>query len=524
MCNDLILFVKLLIFRFLIALCTFSASHPDELWQFHEPAHVKVFSRGHLSWDWRAGIRSFVFPLPLILAFQIAKLIGGGTEDFIVHYAPIFIKSIWAALTDLFTYKLGRKYFGPLAGKWALLFTLSNPAQADIGTRALSNSVETALCAAVASIWPMRRKDWSAKRWSLALCILGLTCLVRISAVQMFLPASLFLFLYAPNPVEVILIAIPLMTTVVSFGIAIDSFFYGKFTVSWWNFFQWNIVQNISSLFGVEPFYFYFGTLKSVLLRSALPFTIFGLGNSFYRFKSFGPFLLFVLPYFVFSSVQPHKEHRFLLPILPILLAYAAHGGQQLEVWALKKRSKFINFSMKLFLMAMVAFNCWEIVKLISFQAVGPWNTIQDLKIRVKTAIAIPQEVEGILLLANCHNFPNYGVFHLDYPLTFISCPPPFTHRFFKQDPDYDLNNAISSLFYSEMIKEAAEYFIQNSKMKPPAYIVLPGHKYLDKIDQFRQLGYDSCGRHVNYILDALKGRDSSYNDIYILCHSALKF
>lgn len=519
------LWCKLFLFRLLVALCTFSASHPDELWQFHEPAHFVVFGRGHLSWDWRAGIRSFIFPLPLIVIFWFAKLFGdeNNLTDSIVHFAPILLKAFWAALIDLMTCRLAQKYFGPSAGKWALLFSLSSPAQADLGTRALSNSFETAMCAVVVYLWPMRRREWNLKKWMVTLLLLGITCLVRISALQMFLPAALFLFLYAPNPAEVILSALFSIPVVIGLGIGVDSFFYGKFTVSWWNFFQWNIVQNISSFFGVEPVYFYFKTLKSVLLRSALPFTLAGLAVSLLKFRSFGPFFLFVLPYFLCSSAQPHKEHRFILPILPILLAYAAKGGLELETWATGHLSKRLSFnpvvSLQCLLMALVAYNSWEIVKLTSLQAVGPWNALQDLKGRIKLKQPSANS-RGILLLANCHNFPNYGVFHLDYPLTFITCPPPFTHRFFKADSDYDLMNAMSALYYSDMITEALEYFIKNTaEGRPPTYVAIPGYKYLDKVEQFDRLGYRQCGRHVNYLLDTFEGRDSSINDIYILCH-----
>lgn len=532
--KDLGLWFKLFAFRFLVALCTFSAGHPDELWQFHEPAHVAVFGRGHLAWDWRARIRSYVYPLPLIFAFQFAKSlrnllgfnskIGFEVEDFIVQAAPYFIRAFWASTTDLYTVKLGRKFFGPLSEKWALLLTLSNPAQADIGTRALSNSVETALCAVVAYIWPRNRREWSVKKWISALTVLGVTCLIRISAIQMFLPASLFLFLYVLNPLEIILTTIPIMAAVMALGITIDSYFYGELTISWWNFFDWNVVQNISSFFGVEPFYFYFKTLWKVLLTTAAPFTILGLFKSITSWKSVFPFFMFVLPYFIFSSLQPHKEDRFLLPILPLLLSYAAHGGQQLEV-LLHKQSKYFKYGLKFLLMAMVVYNSWDILKMVSFTAVGPWNAMLDLRNRVKRIEFIPVEPhpKGIFLLANCHNFPHYGVFHYNYPLVFIPCPPPVVHRFFKADPDYDLNNGLAAFYYSGMIRETLEFYISRSNGVPPAFIAIAGYNYLVRPDEFSKLGYSQCGRHVNYILDAFQGRDSSINDIYILCHVLIK-
>jgi GPI mannosyltransferase 3 len=523
---ELKLWFKLFCFRLLMAVCTFSASHPDELWQFHEPAHFTVFNRGHLTWDWRARIRSFVFPLPLIIFFYIAKVVGSlgfvQLEDFIVQVAPLLLKAFWSSLTDIFTYKLSRKYFGPLSGKWALLFTLASPAQADIGNRALSNSLETALCSVAAYTWPINRKEWNRLNWIWTLTVLGLACLVRVSAIQMFLPATLFLFLYAPSAVEVIFTALPVVVCVVLLGTAVDSLLYREFTVSWWNFFQWNVVKNVSSHFGVESAFFYFETIKSSMIgMTVLPFTAFGLFKAFKSFKMVFPFFFFIVPYFVFSSIQPHKEHRFILPILPFLLAYSAYGGQQIEVF-LYKRNRLIKLCCQITLIGIVWFNSWKIIKMTSLQAVGPWNAIQDLRGRINATST--DKSGGIFLLANCHNFPNYGVFHLNYPLTFIPCTPPFSVQFFINDADFNFQLDMSMYYHSGMIRETIEFFSKNNPSKlPPKYIVAIGYTFLNNRNLLEELGYRECGRHTSYILDQYQGRESSINDVYIVCHEDTK-
>lgn len=521
--RDFSLWLKLFIFRFFVALCTISIGHPDELWQFNEPAHAVVFNRGHLTWDWRARIRSFVFPLPLIAAFYVAKLFGRlgleGLEDFIVQVAPLVIRAFWASTTDLYTVKLSRKFFGPLSTKWALLFTLSNMAQAEIGTRAYSNAVETSLCSVVAYIWPTNRREWSQRKWISALTVLGLACLIRISAVQMFLPAACFVFLYAPNPLEVIFSAVPLMVLIFAFGVVVDSYFYGEFTVSWWNFFQWNVVKNISSFFGVSPFYYYFNTLTWELLKTVLPFTVFGLFKAFVNWKSVFPFFLLVLPYFIFCSLQPHKEHRFILPILPLLLAYSAHGGQQLEFW-LQKKHRYLKYFAKLLLIAMVVFNSADIADKLSLKFIGHWNAIQDLRKRVKalkTTKTKSDSSDGILLLTNCHNFPHYGVFHYDYPLSFVSCTPHFAMKYFINDPDFALQVKLASYFYSDKPYEALKGFIEDS-LKPPAFVAIAAYHYLARKDDIDALGYEQCSRHKSFLFQNIRGKYLTYNDVFILC------
>lgn len=523
--RDFGLWVKLFLFRFLVALCTFSTGHPDEIWQFHEPSHAIVFNRGHLTWDWRARIRSFVFPLPLIIIFYVAKVFGKlgfeELEDFIVQMGPNFIRAFWASTTDLYTLKLARKLFGQVSAKWALLFSLSNVAQADIGTRAYSNAVEAALCSVVAYIWPLNRREWSRRKWVAALAVLGLACLIRVSAVQMFLPAAFFVLLYTPNPTEVIFIAITLMALTCSIGILVDSYFYGQVTVSWWNFFDWNVVKKAGSYYGVSPFYYYFKTLVQKLLRSALPFTVFGLFKALTNWKSVSPFFLFILPYFIFSSLQPHKEHRFILPILPLLLVYSAHGGQQLEFW-LHKKHRYLKYLAKLLLIVIVAYNSFDIIDTISFKFVGPWNAIQDLRARVKalkrSGNNSDSNTEGILFLSHCHYFPNYGVFHYDYPLTFVTCIPLFAFKHFQNDSDLVSQLKLMSFFYSDKPDEALKGFIDDSE-KPPAFVVILAFHYLMKREEIKGLGYEECGKHLSFLSQKYRGNDFSSNDVFILCH-----
>ena len=175
--------------------------------------------------------------------------------------------------------------------------------------------------------------------------------------------------------------------------------------------------------------------------------------------------------------------------------------------------------------MVMVVYNSWDILKMVSFTGVGPWNAIHDLRSRIKNVEFLPftPVPNGILLLANCHNYPHYGVFHYNYPLVFIPCPPPVALGFFKSDQDYDLNNGLSAFYYSGLIKETVQFYISKENGIPPAFIVVSGYNYLGRIDEFFMLGYSQCGRHVNYIIDKIKGRDSSINDVYILCHHLIK-
>lgn len=46
--------------------------HPDEVFQTLEPAHRLAFGVGVISWEWRDGIRSWVFPACLAVVMKRA--------------------------------------------------------------------------------------------------------------------------------------------------------------------------------------------------------------------------------------------------------------------------------------------------------------------------------------------------------------------------------------------------------------------------------------------------------------------
>lgn len=54
----------LLLFRFGCSLLIrYSFFNPDEYWQSLEVAHKIVFGYGHVTWEWTAGLRSYIHPL-----------------------------------------------------------------------------------------------------------------------------------------------------------------------------------------------------------------------------------------------------------------------------------------------------------------------------------------------------------------------------------------------------------------------------------------------------------------------------
>ncbi len=102
---------------------------------------------------------------------------------------------------------------------------------------------------------------------------------------------------------------------VTALGFLIDSWFYEGFVVTPWNYFHKNIVENVASNFGTAPWYFYGVYLFiypnyfiGLLLLFAFAVLLVGKPKNF--------LLWIMLPFMLVHSLIPHKETRFLFPIV----------------------------------------------------------------------------------------------------------------------------------------------------------------------------------------------------------------
>jgi len=108
-------------------------------------------------------------------------------------------------------------------------------------------------------------------------------------------------------------------------GTIIDSIFYGNFVITPLRYFQVNIIEDAASGFGTSPWYYY---IQKILVY---PGHIIGilLFISIFLVLTFKPGNLFVWCIILFvagHSIIPHKEERFLFPIvylLPVVLTMA---------------------------------------------------------------------------------------------------------------------------------------------------------------------------------------------------------
>ncbi|OKO92728.1 hypothetical protein PENSUB_12713 [Penicillium subrubescens] len=137
---------------------------------------------------------------------------------------------------------------------------------------------------------------------------------------------------------------------IATFGI--DSMFWKEPVWPELNAFLFNVIEGQSSAWGTEPFSFYFVNALPRLLLNPLAYLIaipVALRNPALR-RPILPLLVPSICFVTLYSLQPHKEWRFIIYIVPVLTATAALGAGYL--WNRRDRSVFARIASRLLILS----------------------------------------------------------------------------------------------------------------------------------------------------------------------------
>jgi len=160
-----------------------------------------------------------------------------------------------------------------------------------------------------------------ARNYYLLGVVLGISVLFRCQLVLCAVGLGLWLLLIVHERLRNLLKTTLAFVIIMVAGIMVDWWLYGEFTLSIYNYFHANIVEDVASRFGVSPWYEYI----IYVVREPGPFGIF----IFFSFlilvlKAPKNILIWVIaPYIIVHSIIPHKEVRFLFPLanfVPLIL------------------------------------------------------------------------------------------------------------------------------------------------------------------------------------------------------------
>jgi phosphatidylinositol glycan class B len=293
--------------------------HPDEHYQIVEFAELKSGNNlsFDLAWEYRAQIRCALQPTLLFLLFNGLRTFG---------ITDVFkLMMIVRLLTALLSVYVLRNFISNtkrfFQNKYHLLYTITCyflwflPF---IYVRFSSESYSGILFLLSVALVNSENK----KKYILAGLALGLSFLFRFQAAFMIIGLLSWLILVNRTGYRQILQIFVSIFCMSIIGILIDYWFYDSFTITFLNYFEVNILQNVASKFGTSPWYYYFISLPQII---SLPFALVLYSSIIitFIFNKNNIALWILIPFLLIHVLIPHKEMRFLFPLaglMPMLI------------------------------------------------------------------------------------------------------------------------------------------------------------------------------------------------------------
>ena len=437
--------------RLLQAFTVRSYAAPDEWWQAPEVAHRLVFGIGQVTWEWWPPfeIRSSLHPMLVAAGYRASALLGGGVDSWLVAYTPRLLHAVLAAATDIGTYAVALQLFKSRQVALSVLFAQSLSWIAAFGLlRPFANSLETFLNTIALSLWLRGTLSSGPSRVAFAsACLLaGLSIAARATAAFTWLVLGLMLLRdVGPSRrfIRYLISGVPATAVGLLIGLLADSWLYGHWAWSVANFFRVNFLYGFDKLYGVYPWYWYLIDGLPAACGPSLPLIAIGVWKALK-----GPqrdMLWVILGNVVLLSLTAHKEHRFLLPIAPLLSLFAGRGLYELKAYSesgAKKKNVDVNPSPKrrlIFPLSAAAFALSSVglaayINLVHqrgpvaiaerIATIAVEASKQGLHRRDGINVAL-SSVMAVHVLGPCHATPWYGMVHQPIEMLQLDCSPP---------------------------------------------------------------------------------------------------
>lgn len=303
----------------LAALIPFSMHHPDEIFQYLEPAHRLAFGQGVVTWEYRYGMRGWLLPTLLSWPMTIGALLAPHGQLYL--FLPRLIVSLGSMSIPMSAFAIGSRISRHHAYV-AITVMAIWPETIYFSAHVLSEEVAVALFMPAAAL--MLTEAAGVRRLVLAGLLFGLAISIR--------------FHYAPAVAAMALAYcgralrarwLPLIAgggaALVLAGLA--DIVHGATPFAWIlvNFSQ-NVVQDRAAQYGTAPPIFYLASLAYHWLWM-FPLILFAVRPAA---RSNLPLFLAAITNVLVLSAIGHKEYRFILLSTTILVLLASLGSVDL--------------------------------------------------------------------------------------------------------------------------------------------------------------------------------------------------
>ena len=411
--NQLILFG--LTAHVLAAFFSIGAHQADEIFQVFEFAGYKIGlnSAAELPWEFHEQMRSGIQPM---IAFVITKTLNAFSIQ-----NPFTVASIIRMLQALFSFIvtvqllkfLEKEIVSNSAKLWLWAFGLLFWCLPYFHARFSSeNFSETIFIWALLLVLKPKAIKSPYVSFLTAGLLFGIAFVCRFQLCFMILGVFGWLMFFRKTKILFFISCFIGIIFALGVGLLVDYWLYGKWTLSWWNYLDLNLFQNKASVFGSEPFYFYF---EQAFLQLIPPFSliiIFCVIAFWLKFKTH--FITWVtLPFILLHFFVNHKELRFLFPVLnflPFMLIYyfeAVPLSQNKSLLFIKTK-RFMRFAVIVNIIAL----CYYTLKPAS-NSIQTLNKIYDL-VKGASPVLLFDASDPYNNLASLHYFRNPAITTVD--------------------------------------------------------------------------------------------------------------
>ncbi len=293
---------------------TLAATHPGFF--SGDDVEIHVMSLGSiLELDWPVwNLRSPIFPMGVIFPFQALAYTAGFTETFHLVLAGRMAVAVLSTASLVALWKLAAQEYSLRLALVAVLLLAMNKTHMAFGSTELPRPVSTVLV--LGAFLVLRRCSWPAAIVSGML--IGVAHTFRFSEGVFVLPFMLVLLRRAGWARAAAFAVAAVLTAGVLIALA-DHAYWGHAFFSVQNAWNYTIVDGLSSRGYQEPWW-YLTNVGSWTTGVVLFLAVIGTR------KSVADMALCAWVPIVLFSMLPHKEGRYLLPVIPFVILLAVNG------------------------------------------------------------------------------------------------------------------------------------------------------------------------------------------------------
>jgi len=289
--------------------------HADEHYQIIEFANSRIqdYAANEYAWEFEAASRSAIQPMMAYWVFAFCKWISV-TDPYMLAFllraltgitALLAIRSFTRAVSG--TIEPGFRKVFLIASYFLWFLPLVNVR--------FSSEVWAGIALVFAAAILVDPKKKELKHFFLIGLLLAFSFLFRFQLASVGIGIFLWLIAIRRPGLKAVLLFCLGYTSIFLTGILIDRWFYGKWVLSSWNYFDLQILQSVAAGFGTTPWHEY---LSVILRYPSLPIGIIILISTcwFLIFKPKHVITWILVSFMLLHFFVGHKEERFLFPLV----------------------------------------------------------------------------------------------------------------------------------------------------------------------------------------------------------------